>query len=813
MNALPRIPELLAPAGSFSAAMAAFEGGADAVYLGFTEFSARKQARNFGRDEYLRLRSHALAAGKRLYVAMNTVLFESESDKAAEALTFLATHGVDAVIMQDFGLMSLARDRFPELRIHASTQAAVHTAEAARLAAALGIRRVVLPRETGIEATRRLVASCPDMEFESFAHGALCYSFSGLCLASGRITGRSGNRGDCAQPCRSFYEWGSKGRGCWFSCKDLDLADLAADLAAAGVAAIKIEGRMKSPEYAFAASRLYRTVLDAMKNGTKPERGMLERLRVDAMTAFSRAPTTGYARDVSGVDLIDSSYPGHRGVPCGTVINSGGGRLMIRLAKPLGERDGLLAFRGTNQVEPFAFSARDLRDPRSLSQVRRAGEGSTVSMEFEGTLHAGSEVRKISSRDQDRRETNPLSFPIPALDVPCALSGIGTEGATARLEFRLPDGRKVPKVVPVALTGGVGRASVTGSFLKAAQVFGERGERRFVLRLSSPELADAATVAGERIPLADAFVPPSILKRAKNGLYDSAEAALRRLMDEYASESAAAAPTGVDIPGFGAEESIQDLPSRSALIYDAGIGLPFPFATRAALGGPITAHPRVGSNIFVPLAPVTTDTDAYLSAARGLAERFLDCHPSGRPADRLLFGVNGFHHAAFVAGFSKVHGSIGSFVDLFGYCANARAVAAWANASGGSAFAYFYVEADEVLGKGGSGRALADLKEKITSWGFDAWGIIPVDGNFLPPLFVSRGCFRKHSDSACPSCGATGATPGPFRYELGDRNRRYVVAVVDCVTYLFEALRASGSRHGVEKAAGLFQQPASDGKD
>ncbi len=783
------IPELLAPAGSFAAALAAFDGGADAVYLGLPEFSARRQARNLDRDEFLRLRRASLDAGKRVYVAMNTLVLERELPAAMEALAFLAVNRADAVIMQDLGLMTLAREKFPGLRVHASTQTAAQNDDAFRALEALGAKRVVLPRETGFATMGRHVASNPGIEFEAFVHGALCYSFSGLCLASGRVAGRSGNRGDCAQPCRSRYDLDGRGRGSFFSCGDLDLSAHVEVLVATGVASLKIEGRMKAPEYVFAVSRLYRRLIDAAREGTRlDERDRIELLD-EARVAFARTPTTGYAFSESGDGLIDSAYPGHRGVSCGSVVRSGAGKLTIRLSRALRERDGLLVFGRGDRAEPTAFSARDLRDPRSGSTVRQAGAGALVDVAFDGVAAAGSPVSKISSRDQDRSEPNPAAWKPFVFRVPCRLRGVGAPGAALELDFVLPDGTTTRTSVPLLLEEPVARAKEAGGFLKAARLFSERGDAPFELELIEMDTSTATIADGESISLADAFVPPSVLKKAKNAAYETASAAWRKALDTFIARALPPAPSigAGTVASSVTAPRMAKAPSRSALVY-ATAGVDFPFATRSALDGDIAAHPDIDGMLYVPLSPLCSDTVAYETALRAFLERAR----RERPETAVMLGINALHHAGLVARLRSDGFRVGAFADVYAYVANARAYAAWDELAGGISYAYFFVEArtladvpPDAFNETNTALCALAAEKNGDPRGTELARIAMVDEAFSPPLFASKGCFREHDDAPCADCGTPRRRPTWTRALAGGK-RRYVVLVDDCVTWLFE---------------------------
>ncbi len=256
-------PELVAPAGSWEAFLAGLEAGADAFYLGLQEWSARGRARNFSPGDLRRLVPLAHAEGRRVYVALNTLLREDEVPRVAETVWDLLCLGVDALILQDLGLWRVCREAFPEARLHASTQMSVHSSAGVRHLERSGFSRVVLAREctiAEIAAIRRETSA----SLEVFVHGALCFSLSGQCLASTLLLGRSANRGWCAQPCR----WGYRSPGQERERHPLSTADLCLvgrvwDLARAGVDALKIEGRLRGPDYVHGVVRAYRKVLDA----------------------------------------------------------------------------------------------------------------------------------------------------------------------------------------------------------------------------------------------------------------------------------------------------------------------------------------------------------------------------------------------------------------------------------------------------------------------------------------------------------------------------------------------------------------------
>lgn len=258
--------ELLSPAGDFECLRAAVCGGADAVYFGASSFNARARAANFSDEEIKRAIDYLHTYGKKAYITLNTALKERELSDALSLASKLYSFGVDALICADIGLISQIKKQIPELEVHISTQAGVRSTAGADLFSNMGASRVVLAREMSMEEIRDVTRDAK-AEIEVFIHGALCVSVSGRCLFSSLVGGRSGNRGECAQPCRLPYDNGNY----LLSLKDLCLAKHISELCSIGVASFKIEGRMKSPEYVYSVSKIYRELIDAARDATDKE--------------------------------------------------------------------------------------------------------------------------------------------------------------------------------------------------------------------------------------------------------------------------------------------------------------------------------------------------------------------------------------------------------------------------------------------------------------------------------------------------------------------------------------------------------------
>jgi putative protease len=413
--------ELLSPAGGPDAAYAAFQHGADAVYLGLKKFSARAEAENFTLEELAEVvaYAHALTPRRRVFVTVNTLIRHDELPELVEALAALAYLEVDAVIMQDLGVYHAVRRHFPELELHASTQLAVHNGAGATALHRMGFTRVVLARELTFEEVRD-ITSTSGIETEVFIHGALCYSYSGLCLFSSQTLGRSGNRGRCAYSCRDSFEVtgapetlrdGTPTRrdpsaGFPFSMKDLALPDHVPALRAAGVSCFKIEGRKKSPLYVGTATDFYRKLIDGTLEDT--ERAAHES---DLQAAFGRPWTRLFIDSHKDKEVADRDLVGHRGAVIGEVLSVHGDRrsrrLRFRTARSLEKHDGL-------QVDlpvlgkPFGFGVGRmwLMQGGRLEAVLEAPAGALIEVELppdHPDLPAGAPVYCASSQAVKRQ--------------------------------------------------------------------------------------------------------------------------------------------------------------------------------------------------------------------------------------------------------------------------------------------------------------------------------------------------------------------------------------------------------------------------
>jgi len=321
---IPHKPELLAPAGDFDAMRAAVVNGADAVYFGLSDFNARHRAANFQIEELPTIIDYLHSHNVRGYVTVNTLIFSDELDAIARFITAIAQAGADAVIVQDLGLVRLIKKIAPTLAVHGSTQMTLTEPRAIEFVKLLGVERVILARESSLEDIRQ-IRQRSDVPVEVFVHGALCISYSGQCLTSEALGGRSANRGQCAQACRLPYELIVDGKvralgdkAYLLSPSDLAAADLIGELSELGVVSFKIEGRLKSAQYVAAATHTYRAAVDAAieHRAFTPSTSQQQ----DMQQSFSRGFSHGFFDGVDHSVLVQGRFPKHRGVRAGEVI-------------------------------------------------------------------------------------------------------------------------------------------------------------------------------------------------------------------------------------------------------------------------------------------------------------------------------------------------------------------------------------------------------------------------------------------------------------------------------------------------------------
>lgn len=361
------LPELLCPAGDEAALRAAVDSGANAVYLGYRAFGARASATNFDAEALEAAVRYAHLYHVRVYVTVNTLVKPDEMQDLRAALGEIASTGADAAIVQDLGVADLVRREFPALALHASTQMAICNADGARLARSLGFSRVVLARECALKDVRAVAET--GIETEVFVHGALCTAVSGRCLMSSMSGGRSGNRGRCAQPCRQGFRLDGM-RGPLLSLRDLCLLDDLPTVCASGVRSLKVEGRLKSPEYVAVVTSVYRRALDAVARGDfRPDPAQREQL----LQIFNRGGfTRGHILGAEDADLVTPDRVSHEGLPLGRVQTVKGHLAALHVDRALHDGDSL-QLRGAGESYDLRYSGPDVPAGGTASLRLRPG--------------------------------------------------------------------------------------------------------------------------------------------------------------------------------------------------------------------------------------------------------------------------------------------------------------------------------------------------------------------------------------------------------------------------------------------------------
>ena len=338
--------ELLSPAGNMECLKAAVNNGADAIYLGGKTFGARAYAGNFSNEELKEAVNYAHLYGVKIYITVNTIIYNTEVDELIKYIEYLYKIGVDALIMQDIGMISLVKKVFPNMEVHASTQCHNHNNEGIKLLKELGVTRIVLDREMSLEEIENIDV---DIEKEVFIHGALCNCYSGCCLFSFMNGGRSGNRGECTQVCRLPFklikngEYVNNESKYLLSTKELNTINNFNKLLDSDIVSFKIEGRMKSPSYVGYVTRIYRKLIDSYSNriSNKEE----DNLKI----LFNREFTNGYLFKDKVMNIESSN---HRGLDIGKVIDVNKKKIKIKLDKELYQEDGI-RFKNSNAFDMF----------------------------------------------------------------------------------------------------------------------------------------------------------------------------------------------------------------------------------------------------------------------------------------------------------------------------------------------------------------------------------------------------------------------------------------------------------------------------
>ncbi|MDD2232517.1 MAG: DUF3656 domain-containing protein [Sphaerochaetaceae bacterium] len=599
--------ELSLPAGSLESAIAAFKGGADSVYLGMKDFSARKRAQNFSFDDLSKLKAIASAQGKKIYITINTVIFEDELEDLYRVLRQLEFLQVDGIIVQDLAAAALAKRFFPSLALHGSTQLAVHTSMGVKFLQKHGFSRVVLSRELDFKQIEKIRKECPDIELKVFIHGAMCYGFSGLCEASRMITGRSANRGECAQICRSWFSCRQTQRnGYFFSMKDLEIGPEILELQKIGIDSVKVEGRMKGPAYCYAVARYYRMIL----NG-KSSQEDIDNARTAMETTFLRNRSDGYFTD--RCDLLCPDYPQHMGVPAGKIAKVGKSQMAIKLRCPVALHDGLLLINPDPRRESAKFPLLDIEDQTGKRRsFANSGEAFFTSIPEGCTPAEGQEVYLISLHDNNPGLVKEETLPHYKRPVDTNARVLGDRIRLSAIICRTKHTKDYKLQIQEATSPSDFEAIFEKTFRSSADSMFTLGSLDF----SSSESGKTSV-----------FVPISALKEIRRRWYSE----LDSIAESY---------LGSDVPSLispQSKEDIEKLPNRSLL------GLWDQIAEADGIS-------------YLPLCPVMDNEEDYFESV----EAKLQANPE------LRIGLNNPAHIEW----AMAHPEAKVFADVYLYLAN-----------------------------------------------------------------------------------------------------------------------------------------------
>ena len=394
--------ELLAPAGNMASLRAAVQAGCDAVYLGGKAFGARAYSKNFDDDELIEAINYAHLYGVKVYVTCNTLIYDDEVSSFLSYIEFLHKNNVDAILIQDLGMLDLVRKTYPNLEVHSSTQMHIHNLDGTKLMESLGVKRVVLARETSFKEIKNIKANS-NVELEVFVHGALCVSYSGCCLMSYFNGKRSGNRGECAGSCRLQYDVLDNNKiindeKYPISLKDLNSLERVGELIDIGVSSLKIEGRMKSPSYVYLVVSLYRKAIDSYYENKKVkiDKDKLHDLKV----VFNREYTRGFLFNENNNDIVNMKNSNHQGIEIGKVIKSKNNNVCVKLDDKVEIGDALRLLSKSED----AIILNNFYINKKL--VKSANKGDIISFNTHKIIDVNTVVLKTSSKSIDESVKN-----------------------------------------------------------------------------------------------------------------------------------------------------------------------------------------------------------------------------------------------------------------------------------------------------------------------------------------------------------------------------------------------------------------------
>lgn len=631
--------EILAPGGSFNSSIHAFEAGADAVYIGMSSFSARKGAKNFSPGSLRRLKSYAERHRKKIFVAINTVLKDDELPRVITLLHHLSLIKVDGIILQDPGLAYIMRHNFPHLKMHASTQMAVHNSEGVRILKDEGFSRIILARELTLEEIGKIRSDHRDVELEVFIHGAMCYSFSGICLASGILLGRSGNRGECGQICRTWFDQGDY----FFSANDMKAGTIIKELCNLGIDSLKIEGRLKSPEYVSHTVSYYRAILGGEKATVIKKEEKLSSL------SFSRDQTGAFFKSAKGESMVNKNYASHTGIPAGKILSSDKGSFRFKTETEISDRDGLLLFRGRVKHQ-FAL--------KSTGKKNFYTPGETIEVLFPEKVEKGDTIFKVSGHDLQLKEYKEESYKPWKTEI-AATVYMNDDGILLSTEINGETIKIEEKTAPQKSTGGKPFQGVLEEKLRKS------GTALFAI--NRVQLVNTSGLKDDEI-----FFPLSLLKKLKNAFYVKIEDSLDLIFST----------SGMEIL-----HSIEDRLLKNNYLNSA-----FKIPSRKEMNPGGGLIPFVGKDtkfsesvVFYPLPPLIFHKSDFSELEQSIQNI---CSDKTRT---VAVGINNISHFFFVQRFSDENNVL-FFTDYCSYIANRACQLFYREKIDKLLFSYYWIE-------------------------------------------------------------------------------------------------------------------------
>ncbi len=672
----------------------AYQAGADAVYLGLTDFSARKSAQNFNDNELLKLKKIALDLNRKIYVAINTVVMDEELENLIKNLQFIDRLEVDAVIVQDFGVLELLRKFYPDIIVHASTQMAIHNEYGIEKAIELGVRRIVLPRELPVSAVGNFIKKYREMEFEVFIHGSLCYSYSGLCLSSGLIRGKSGNRGECTQPCREKYTHNGK-TSAYFSCRDLSTGKLIGKLIDIGTHSLKIEGRQKNPEYTYNTVKLYRYLID---NNGKIDKKIYNVLLQNCEFVFSRQKTTGYLFRNRNTQIITEKYPRNMGSPVGFVAKTSKDSFSFKTKSKIEINDVLLFFLNKSENIPYKIPVRRLNQDDKF-----------VTIYCDKIPKKGQKIYKAYSKNLELPGVTRRAFPAYKKKINAEITFLARDKYALRIDCFI-DRERYSFEYPAA----------SETFCKD-KGFKDRIQKALSAEADTFYFVEITGIKNETSVNEDYFYfSNTMLQGIAKNLYQN----LEKINEE--TDATQIAQIMNYLNNFSAPKpakTIYDYPEVAEFIKKrSNINIKkreFPFF----LGNKtdFSSLEIFVKYYFISMKPINYDTTYYKKI-----ESFIKNNSS----NTIFLGINNISHLKFIERLGK-YKNVYFFLDLYFYTANRFTLSNKSIDRSKVLFAYYWIE--------GNSKNFEYLKNNTN------FPLFQIESTYSAPLFLHNGIFTKES--------------------------------------------------------------------